>query len=195
MEFPDNKTIKLDRILSDLDKLVLKFIRILEKHTDYVIISGYVAILLGRSRATDDVDIFIPKISKVKLGELYDDFVKNGFWCLNSSNLEDIYGLLVSHHSARFAIEPEVNPNFEIKFANTFYDVISLKNPIIVETVWGKVKISFLELQIAYKEEILKSNKDLEDAEYLRLVANGHIDESIVADYKKELRKKWQEGK
>lgn len=195
MEFIDNKTIKSDRIPSDLDKLVIRFIKIIEKYSDYVIISGYVAILLGRSRATDDVDIFIPKISKLKLGELYDDLIKNGFWCLNSSNLEDIYELLVSHHSARFAIEPEVNPNFEIKFANTFYDVISLKNPIIVETVLGKVKISFLELQIAYKEEILKSNKDLEDAEYLRLVAKGHIDESMVADYKKELRKKWREGK
>ena len=58
----EKKEIITDRELSNLDKLVLKFIKILEKHVDYVIISGYVSILLGRSRATEDVDVFINKI-------------------------------------------------------------------------------------------------------------------------------------
>lgn len=192
MEFIDNKTIKLGRILNDLDKLVLEFIKILEKHTDYVIISGYVAILLGRSRATDDVDIFIPKIDRKKFSELYHEFLQNGFWCLNTSEENEILEMLESHHGVRFAREPEVTPNFEIKLAITFYDTISLKNPITVITSGGNLRISFLELQIAYKEEILKSNKDLEDAKYLRTVAEGHLDESSISEYKKELRREWQ---
>ncbi|MBI2141461.1 hypothetical protein HYU16_03480, partial [Candidatus Woesearchaeota archaeon] len=55
MEFVDDKTIKLDKVLNELDKFVLKFIKILEKHADYVIVSGYVSILFGRSRSTEDI--------------------------------------------------------------------------------------------------------------------------------------------
>ncbi len=57
MEFIGERTIRLSKQLNDLDLLVLQFVRILEKYTDYVIISGYVAILLGRSRGTEDVDV------------------------------------------------------------------------------------------------------------------------------------------
>ena len=60
------KEIKLNRELSELDKFALEFLSILKKYTDYVIISGYVAILLGRTRATDDIDVFIKPISKPK---------------------------------------------------------------------------------------------------------------------------------
>ena len=56
-------TIKLDKIINELDKFVFKFIKILKKHTDYVIVSGYVAILLGRSRTTEDIDVFIKEIN------------------------------------------------------------------------------------------------------------------------------------
>jgi len=62
MKFIDKKTIKIDREISDLDNFTLDFIKILEKNTDYVIVSGYVAILLGRARASEDVDVIIPKI-------------------------------------------------------------------------------------------------------------------------------------
>jgi len=55
MEWINGKKIKLDKPINELDKFVLHFIKILEKHVDYVIISGYVAIPLGRSRATEDV--------------------------------------------------------------------------------------------------------------------------------------------
>jgi hypothetical protein len=47
--------IDVTRELSELDRLVLEFVKCLE--FDYVIVAGYVAILLGRARTTDDVDI------------------------------------------------------------------------------------------------------------------------------------------
>lgn len=50
-----------------MDKFVLNFVKVLQRHTLYIIVSGYVAILFGRGMATDDIDIFIPKTSKVKL--------------------------------------------------------------------------------------------------------------------------------
>jgi len=51
-------------ILSNLDKFVLEFIKVLEQHVDYVIISGYVSIVLGRTRITEDIDVFIKKFLK-----------------------------------------------------------------------------------------------------------------------------------
>ncbi|MBS3749254.1 MAG: hypothetical protein KGY65_08450 [Candidatus Thermoplasmatota archaeon] len=39
--------------------------------------------------------------------------------------------------------------------------------------------ISHLELQIAFKEVILKSPKDLEDAQHLRSVAKEYLDHSL----------------
>ena len=57
MRFKKNKII-LDKEVNELDRFVVRFIRVLEKYSDYVIISGYVSILFGRSRATEDIDIF-----------------------------------------------------------------------------------------------------------------------------------------
>ncbi len=58
MEIIDEKNIKLDRELNELDLFVLDFVKILEKQVKYVLISGYVALLFGRSRTTEDVDLY-----------------------------------------------------------------------------------------------------------------------------------------
>ena len=94
MKFVGGKTIEIDKEISDLDRFVLKFINILKRHTDYVIISGYVSILLGRSRATEDVDIFIRPIDKIVFLKLYNDLKKNGFWCLNAQETNEVYSYL-----------------------------------------------------------------------------------------------------
>ena len=74
MEFKDGE-IKLNRELSELDKFALNFLSILEKYTKYVVVSGYVAILLGRTRATDDIDVFIKPLSKDEFFRLYNEFL------------------------------------------------------------------------------------------------------------------------
>lgn len=51
---PEKKEIITDREIGELDKFAIEFLQILEKYADYVIISGYVSILLGRTRATED---------------------------------------------------------------------------------------------------------------------------------------------
>lgn len=49
-EFKKNKIV-FNRELSDLDQLVISFTKILNRQKiDYVIISGYIAILFGKSR-------------------------------------------------------------------------------------------------------------------------------------------------
>ena len=51
--------IVINRELSELDRFVLDVIDVVEKHARYVIVSGYVTILFGRSRGTEDVDFVI----------------------------------------------------------------------------------------------------------------------------------------
>jgi len=53
MKFIDKNTIKLDKEINELDKFVFHFIKILRKYADYVIVGGYVPILLGRAKTTD----------------------------------------------------------------------------------------------------------------------------------------------
>ena len=90
------KEIILERELSELDKFVLEFINILKRHVKYVIISGYVSILLGRSRGTEDVDLFLEKVGKEKFLKLYKELDEGGFWCLNTSNSGEAFDYLES---------------------------------------------------------------------------------------------------
>jgi len=190
MKFIDSKTIQIDRTLNPVDLFTLAFIELLEKYTSYVIVSGYVAILLGRNRGTDDIDIIIQKCTKEQFISLYNDLISHNYWCLNTEEIDELYDLLLSKHSIRFAVKPSVSPNVEIKFAKDYYDSFALQHTLTILIGNKPLKTSLLELQIAYKEEVLKSNKDLEDAEHIRKVAEGHINLALVNHYKKELRGK-----
>ena len=44
-------------------------------------------------------------------------------------------------------------------------------------------------MQIAYKEIVLKSEKDMEDAKHIRVVAEKYIDKKLIDEYKERLRK------
>ena len=183
MKFLDSKTIRLDRELSELDKFVLNFIKILEKHVDYVIISGYVSILFGRARGTEDVDVFIRPINKNKVINLYKELIKKGYWCLNSDDEEEIYDYLTNGLAVRFAIKNETIPNFEVKFVNKI-GIEALDNSITVIIKKGNLKISPIEMQIAFKRYYLKSDKDLEDARHLESIFKGKIDLNKIKEYK-----------
>ena len=170
----DKREIKLDRELSKLDKFVLDFIKVLEKHIDYVIISGYVSILLGRTRATEDVDLLVSPITLKEFEFLWEDLEKNNFECINTSNTKEAFGML-KEHAIRFFKKGKPVPNIEFKVIKTDLDKFSFENKIKV--ILGKIGllISPLELQIAYKlflaadgtDEELQSDKDIEDARHL----------------------------
>ncbi len=185
VEFIGKRTIKLDRILSDLDRFVLDFVKILEKHADYVIVSGYVSILFGRTRATEDIDVFIKKLSKEEFDALYRDLKKSGYWCLNSGNVDEIYDYLDSSLAVRFAIKNQTIPNFEIKFAIKKLNMDSLKDTITVMIKSREIRVSSFERQIAFKKYYLKSDKDLEDARHIEELFKEHIDKKEIENYKR----------
>ncbi len=186
MQFVNDKTIKLDKHISLLDDFTLKFVKYLSNFTNYVLISGYVSILLGRSRMSEDVDIIIPPLKFNDFSKFVDD-LSSEFYCLNTDSKEEMFNYLSSGVAIRFAFLNQVIPNMELKFAKTQIDFLVLEKKIEVQLGKQKLCISPLELQIAYKEVVLKSPKDLEDALHLRIVAEKNIDFNLIEDYKRIL--------
>jgi predicted nucleotidyltransferase len=101
MKWLNEKTILLEKELNELDKFLLNFVGILEKYFEYVVVSGYVSILFGRSRATEDIDILVKEINKKKFIKFWKKINKL-FWCLNAKTLEEAFELL-KESSLRFA--------------------------------------------------------------------------------------------
>lgn len=62
-----------------LDKFTEAFVNVVEKHVEYIIVSGFVAIAHGRSRGTKDIDMIIERIEKDKFLKLHDDLENAGF--------------------------------------------------------------------------------------------------------------------
>ena len=173
MEWIDTKTIKLDKELSDLDNFVLKICSVIGKHCNYVLISGYVAIFFGRTRTTEDVDMFIEPISKEKFSALYKDLQVQGFWAINANSEEELFSMLKKDKLAiRFAEKGRAVPNMEVKFVKDLLDVIALSDKMKVITKKGELYISSIPMQIAYKKYVLQTSKDLEDARHLQGMFN-----------------------
>ena len=158
----DKKEIYLRKDLNNLDKFVFDFINLLE---EYVIVSGYVSILTGRSRATEDIDLLVPKMSLEKFRTLWINLNNNGFECINTSKVEDAFEML-KEHAIRFAKKHRPVPNIEFKIISNAVHEYSFKNKIKLFIKDKLFYVSPLEMQIAYKL-YLGSEKDLEDAKHL----------------------------
>jgi hypothetical protein len=187
MKFIDKNTIEIDRELSELDNFTLDFVKILEEFAKYVLVSGYVSILLGRARVSEDVDIIIQKIDFSTFQALYKELKKNNFYCLNAEKDSTIFDYLSDNLAVRFAKKGKTIPNVELKWIKHKFDKLALEKTINVKLPKGNLKISHLELQIAFKEEILKSPRDLDDANHIKLVAKEYLDNELLHKYKEML--------
>ncbi len=175
IEFKDDK-ILFSRELSILDRFVLDFTENLASNNiKYVIISGYVAILFGRSRMSEDVDILIEHIPFEKFLKFWSKIDKN-YECLNTSNSFDAYNDYLENHLAiRLANKGTFIPNIELKFIKNDLDLYSLEHRKQVKLAEGSLYISPLELQIPYKL-FLGSEKDIEDARFLFRLFKENLD-------------------
>jgi len=185
------KGIMLERVESSLDKFVLSFCSVLERcKINYVIVSGYVAIVFGRSRHTEDVDILFEDCGKEAFEPLWRELAKNGFECINEKEVAAAYGGYIKKGSAlRFAAVGTFIPNIEFKLSKSLADRESLrkKTPLLLN---GKTLfISPLELQLAYKL-FLGSDKDIEDATYLYELFKGRVSLEKIREYATDLKVK-----
>ncbi|MBU1129363.1 MAG: hypothetical protein KJ949_01905 [Nanoarchaeota archaeon] len=171
-----------------LDKFVEDFCEVVEKHVKYIICSGFVAIAHGRSRGTEDIDMIIEKISKEKFLKLHRDLDKAGFECMQSSKPEEIYEIyLINGDSVRYTLKGEFLPEMEIKFVKDELDLEQIKTRQKIPFTKLNIFFSSIESNIAFKEELLGAEKDLEDAKHLRIIYQGKIDEEKINKLKKRI--------
>src|SRR3989344_6713171 len=91
-------SIAFEKEINNLDKLALEFTSALNKcKIKYVIISGYVAILFGRSRASEDIDLLMERIDYHRFSLLWEELASK-FICINTSNPIEAYNEYLSNN-------------------------------------------------------------------------------------------------
>lgn len=180
------------REISDLDILntfTLDFCEIVQRHVEYIIVSGFVAIVSGRTRGTEDIDIIIRKLSFENYKKLHEDLLLNGFSCLNTSNIDEIFEILNEKSSVRYTYKNKTLPEMEVKFEKDILDDYQFKTKTKLELSDIDIFYSSIEMNIAFKEEYLQSEKDFEDANHLRLVYQDEVNENEISNCKELIKK------
>jgi hypothetical protein len=182
-----------DRSVSDktlLEGFAEDFCRILEKHCRYIIVSGFVAIAHGRSRGTEDIDVIIERIPPEGFASLYDALIKEGFACVQPGKPDELYREYLSDNtSIRFVRKGTFVPDMELKLAKDELDEYQLRNRKKLSRTGLDLYFASIESNIAFKEELLKADKDLEDARHLRIIYSDELDQSEVTRIKDLIRR------
>lgn len=165
----DDGVLTVDREPNQLDQLAIDVSAVLsDLDIDHVLVAGYVAILAGRPRGTEDIDLLLEELDANETDELADALRDAGFWG-SAMPLDDMHETLEAGTNVRVAREGEVIPNVEMKYVDDQFDRASLENSIIARIGDRSLPIGQLELQIAYKLH-LDTQKDFEDAVHLYIL-------------------------
>ena len=176
-----------DKVLTDLDEFVFDFLHVLDKYCMYVIISGYLPIFFGRSRGTEDVDVFIDHIDEQTFIRFYNELVKENYYFLNPEDEHGLYEMLTENLGIRAAKKESIIPNIEMKFTKDDIDRFTMENRMEVHVAnTNRFFIAPLEVEIPYKL-YLGSEKDIEDAVYLWEIFQKYINKKLIHRFMKEL--------
>ncbi|HLC97773.1 MAG TPA: hypothetical protein VJC21_03260 [Candidatus Nanoarchaeia archaeon] len=175
--------------LNVLNEFCEKFSQIMEQYCRYIIVSGFVAIASGRTRGTEDIDLIMERVSKEKFRLIFAALKKEGFACMQSDDADEVYAYLQENLSVRFTWKEKPLPEMEIKFAKDALDEYQLRTRIKLPLTNLDVWFSDINVNIAFKEELLKSPKDLEDARHLRIVFAELVDEEKIKKVKELIRR------
>lgn len=180
--------IEFEKVLNSLDKFVIDFTSILDKlNIKYVVISGYVSILFGRSRTSEDIDVIIEKMDKDRFRMFWEEILGE-FDCIITEGMEDAYdNYLLTNHAIRFAKKGMFIPNMEVKFPKIDLEKWALEQRKKVIINGLTLFISPLELQISFKL-FLGSEKDIEDARYLYRLFEDKLDIQSLHEFNRKLK-------
>ena len=178
--------ILINRDLTDLDIFLKDFLDILKGHADYLVVSGFVSISTGRVRGTEDIDVLFLLMNFEKFSKLFNSLEKNGFWCFQGDSSGEVHDYVKNFRSIRFSRRDELFPNIEFipVDINRKAKYFELMHPQKIKVGDFEFKIPPLEFEILYKEFVLKSKKDLEDARHLRVFFSEIFDEKKFEEYK-----------
>lgn len=185
MEFDDDE-VRIEKPPSDLDRLVLDVTSVLDEvGVDYAVVSGYVVVLFGRARATEDVDVIVERFDADIAAELAGRLADAGYWG-PAMPLEELHDTLNDDLPVRVAEDGHRVPNVELKFPTDRYDRRSLRETVRVQFGEEVLRVGGLELQIAYKLH-MGARKDFEDALHLHEVAEPTLNTAKLEAYVDDL--------
>jgi hypothetical protein len=167
-----------------LNKFTEDFCKIVDKYAKYIIVSGFVAIAHGRSRGTEDIDILIEQLPFSKFEKMHLELIHSGFECLYPKNVKEIYDFLKDRINVRYVRKGLEIPNMEVKFAKDQLDEMQFKTRQKIKFTDVDVYFPKIEEAIAFKEEFLRSDKDIEDAKHLRIIYENKLDEQYINKFK-----------
>lgn len=191
----DSRRISLSKkTLLPEDELAFRFAKILdEAGIRYVVVAGYVAILFGRARRSEDIDFMVEWINEDGFVELCKIASRQGFSLIqgdirSEDSARRVYrSRLAEGFSVRFMYEDIIVPNIEFRMVGSSVDRYALEHSLTVE-VSNRfiIKVSPLEQQIAYKL-YLGSEKDVGDAVFLYTLFRDVIDHGELEKWCREL--------
>lgn len=171
------------KTINDIDAFVLKTVRVISEYTDYVIVSGYVAIFFGRSRGSEDIDLFIKEMNLPDFKKLYNACVTKGL-TFTLDNPEELYqeylmrGIPIGLWEGNYPLL-----RIDMKFPRHQSQALLFSDRFKAIFDNNHLWFASIESTIAYKEQIAKSEKDLLDSSHLRSVFN--VDDAKIENYKK----------
>jgi hypothetical protein len=163
-----------------LDVFCIKFSKVVERYTKYIVVSGFVAIASGRMRGTEDIDMIILPIDEETFSKMHSALVSNGFVAMQSDDVSELFSYLTENISIRYTLKDEPLPEMELKFAKDYLDKYQIKTRIKLPLTGLDIWFSSINMNIAFKEELLKSPKDMEDARHLRIVYLEMVEEAEI---------------
>ena len=173
-----------------LDEFAEEFCAIVEKYCKYIVVSGFVAISHGRKRTTEDIDMIVEKINFETFAKLHNELDSTEFHCLKSTKVKDVYEYLDKGDSVRYVRKDTfLPPEMEIKFPKDEIDIMQLKTRKKFLLTGLDIWFSSIEFNIAFKEELLKSPKDFEDAKHFRIVYRDELDYNLINTIKEKIKR------
>jgi hypothetical protein len=176
----------VERSRNELDDLAIAFSGLLSRlDVEHVFIAGYLAILTGRARATDDIDVLIEPLSEAETGRLVEELEAKGYWG-PAMPLGEMYGNLSAGTNIWVAPTDQMTPHLEVKFPTDEFDRASLSHRIDARIAGTTIPVGPLELQIAYKL-YLGGQTDFEDAAHIFTLFRESLDRTRLESWVERL--------
>jgi len=117
--------------------------------------------------------------------KMHNDLLLSGFECIQSEYPEVIYDdYLKNKTSVRYVRKGHFIPEIELKLAKDELDDYQIRTRKKLPLTGLDLYFSSIEMNIAFKEELLRSEKDMDDAKHLRIIYSDVLDENEITKIK-----------
>ncbi|MCD6456684.1 MAG: hypothetical protein J7K81_07865 [Methanophagales archaeon] len=157
-----------NKVFTALDKFVADFTKVLEEYIDYVVVSGYVVILFGRARGTEDIDTIIGYMNKDTFTSFYQKLSREGYYFLNPEDVNGLYEMLEEGLRIRIAMELKFDKEGNRKERREFIHYYAEWVKRVPNEVWSKQQAELIDSFMANA-----TNFKMTPEKYLEMVKDG----------------------